>query len=66
MSDNTEANRGDNSCSGCKSPRLGYLAWHRDAGRRHKRGERQRLCPACGLWTWPEYLKPQPAPEAKP
>lgn len=39
--------------------RLGYLAWHGDAERRHKRGERQLYCGQCqgpkfGGWVWPD------------
>lgn len=33
--------------------REGYLAWHADADRRAKRGEKQRQCPDCKRWYWP-------------
>lgn len=29
-----------------------YVAWHAEAGRRHRRGERQRQCPRCWRWVW--------------
>lgn len=35
--------------------RLGYIAWHTDAKRRHKAGQRQRLCHDCQLWKWPDH-----------
>lgn len=38
-------------------PQLPYLAWHEDAERRSTRGERQRRCPTCKLWIWPEFFK---------
>ena len=31
---------------------LSYLAWHEDAERRAKRGQKQRLCTECGRWIW--------------
>jgi hypothetical protein len=33
---------------------LGYMDWHYDAERRHKRGERQRYCGVCKRWVWPD------------
>lgn len=37
---------------------LPYLAFHEDADRRHKRGEKQRKCPVCLKWFWEsEYRK---------
>jgi hypothetical protein len=40
----------------CQSPRLGYLAWHRDAARRTREGQRQAACGTCLRWQWPEDL----------
>ena len=31
-----------------------YSAWMEDADRRHRRGERQLYCGACGKWRWPD------------
>lgn len=37
---------------------LPYLAFHADADRRMKRGEKQRKCPVCQKWIWEtEYRK---------
>ena len=40
---------------------LGYLAWHADAARRSRHGERQLYCGECknaagsgGIWVWPD------------
>lgn len=43
--------------------RLGYLAWHQDADRRTKAGQRQLYCLTCGLWRWPDGAKQCPAAE---
>lgn len=32
--------------------KLGYLHWHGEADRAHKRGERQVQCRECGLWIF--------------
>ncbi len=34
---------------------LGYIAWHNDAERRGKQGQKQRKCPECNLYIW-NYL----------
>lgn len=34
------------------TPKLGYIAWHADAERRMKAGEKQRYCRACRLYLW--------------
>lgn len=41
---------------GCKEDALGYLAWHRDAERRHRAGQRQVYCTACRKWRWPDLV----------
>ena len=42
---------------GCQTrPRLSYVAGHRDAERRLRRGERQTLCRRCAKWRWKEEL----------
>lgn len=33
---------------------LGYLAWHAEADRRHKAGQRQRYCHTHRVWEWPD------------
>lgn len=44
-------------CPGCKRHALGYIAWHRDADQRHKKGQKQKQCPVCKLWCWPDELR---------
>lgn len=34
----------------------GYMAWHADADRRHKAGERQVRCLICMRWVWPAHV----------
>lgn len=36
---------------------LPYLAYHEDAEKRHKRGQKQRLCSTCERWRWPDHSK---------
>lgn len=45
----------------CVHSNLGYLAWHADAERRTKRGERQKRCPTCHLYYWPALQKKRKA-----
>ncbi len=33
---------------------LGYIAWHRWAERRARKGDKQTQCPDCKLWLFPE------------
>ncbi len=40
----------------CQNTRLGYLAWHVDAERRDKAGERQVYCETCRRWQWLDQL----------
>ncbi len=45
-------------CPDCPPrPKLGYMAWHDDAERRTKRGEKSKQCPTCKLWYWPALQK---------
>ncbi len=48
--------------------KLGYLAWHADAERRYKAGQRQWQCAACKYWFWPdqEHGCEVPEPAKKP
>lgn len=41
---------------GCTEDGLGYLAWHYDAERRYRRGQRQVYCTACRKWRWPDHV----------
>jgi hypothetical protein len=43
---------------GCHDDDLGLLAWHWDADRRVKAGERQVFCKVCERWRWPEFVGP--------
>lgn len=42
----------------------GYLAWHAWAAVQHRAGLRQRQCPGCGKWRFPQEIccmkEPQP------
>lgn len=44
----------DTPCPTLPPPDVDYLAWHRDADRRHARGERQQFCGACQRYRWPD------------
>lgn len=44
-------------CDKCVDRKLGYVSWHGDADRRHKRGQRQVRCPGCNLYVWREKGK---------
>lgn len=46
----------------CQEPDLGYIQWHADADRRHKAGERQLWCGACGKWVWEEHVSDEHRP----
>ncbi len=35
-------------------PPAGYVAWHYWAEDQHKGGLRQKQCPTCGLWKFPQ------------
>lgn len=43
-----------NQCERHAAQEAGYLQWHVIAARLHRRGIRQRRCPECGLWLWPQ------------
>ncbi len=49
-----ELARARKGCSWHRPHNLGYIAWHEDADARGKRGERQRRCPLCALYFWPD------------
>lgn len=40
----------------CNANTLDYRAWHSDAERRHKAGERQVYCNQCRVWCWPSEV----------
>ena len=40
----------------CKENDLPYTAFHADAERRQKAGERQVYCLKCRLWVWPDQV----------
>lgn len=33
-----------------------YLAWHDEAERRHRAGNKQSRCPKCGYWLWDDEI----------
>ena len=35
-------------------PVLTYLDWNEYATMKHRKGERQRRCPNCQKWIWPD------------
>jgi ribosomal protein S27AE len=37
--------------------KLGYIAWHTEADRRHKLGQRQKRCPGCGLYVFMQWRR---------
>lgn len=37
-----------------------YIAYHEDADRRHKAGQRQIQCRDCNLWIWPDLFGKRP------
>lgn len=40
-------------------PPEGYIEWHEWASVQHKAGLRQRCCPDCGKWRYPQELSDQ-------
>lgn len=34
---------------------IAYVAWHAEAGRRYRKGERQGRCPDCLKWYFPNW-----------
>ncbi len=42
-------------CIGTQPPSV-YLAWHRWAEEHYKAGIRQKRCPQCQLWRFPQEL----------
>lgn len=42
-------------CPHRNPPKLPYMAWHADANRRTKHGERQFWCSICERWIWHEF-----------
>lgn len=42
----------ENRKGDCTDPPLGYMQWHADADRRHKRGQVQAWCERCTKWQW--------------
>lgn len=38
---------------------LGYIAWHNWAEKLEEAGVRQKQCPLCKLWLYPEEFKPK-------
>ena len=43
-------------CPHNPTERLSYMAWHADADRRDKAGQKQVMCPDCAIWQWPDQL----------
>ncbi len=39
---------------------LSYVAFHEDAERRSKRGQKQTPCSVCDRWVWPDQAKACP------
>lgn len=42
--------------SACEEPCLPYSAWHEDAERREKAGQRQKYCTVCKRYQWPDLV----------
>ncbi len=40
----------------CSQPPSGYMDWHAWAAVQHKAGLRQRECPTCGKWRYPQEM----------
>lgn len=47
-------------CPWHQSPEMGYLRWHRDAEKRDAEGQKQKQCPVCGYWFWPDQFGVDP------
>jgi hypothetical protein len=46
-------------CKPGDPPPEGYMAWHHWAQVQYRAGLRQRTCPSCGLWQFPQEFSPQ-------
>ena len=60
----TKATVATGGCLWHNRSNLGYLAFHQDAERRDKAGERQSQCADCGLWLWPHEMGTPAPPDA--
>lgn len=49
-------NREDGFCVFHERSELSYMAWHSDATKRMKAGEKQTQCTDCGKWLWSHEL----------
>jgi hypothetical protein len=44
----------EHQCKPGDPPPEGYMAWHQWAQTQYNSGLRQRTCPNCGLWKFPQ------------
>lgn len=51
-------------CPVAKRFALPYIAYHLDADRRTKRGQRQRYCKTCERWRWSDCLADCPVADS--